>query len=428
MKGALFLLLIGQCLAQASDRIIDLPYLKGKLGSQYSGYINVNETTGNHMHYWFVESFGNPATDPLVLWLNGGPGCSSLDGYLYEQGPFKFSGSQEDLTLVSNPWTWTSMANMIFLEAPVGVGFSYSDTPSEYATSDTVTAHYNHMFLRKFLQKYPAYKNHQLWIAGESYAGVYVPTLARVVSNDPALNFQGIMVGNGVTNWNYDGFQTSLLPLAFSVGLINNATYQTLLSCGASSTAPQCTAAQNVVQSNMADIDIYDLFGDCYHQRPMSNPPRGVPPCTDAFKATDFLNNETVKSAIHVKQDIKWSICSNVINYTSDLLQLPGGMMPIYTELISKNKKILVYSGDTDGAVPHVGTEKWIAALGLNLRGRSWAPWYIPKWDGRQTAGYVTEWQGLTYTTIHGSGHMVPQFRPEAAYYMFSRFIKGQAL
>lgn len=68
----------------------------------YSGYVNLPGTS-KYYHYVFVPSTGNKATDPVVLWLNGGPGCSSLDGFFYEHGPYKFGPGLENITLVENP-------------------------------------------------------------------------------------------------------------------------------------------------------------------------------------------------------------------------------------------------------------------------------------------------------------------------------------
>lgn len=156
-----------------ADKITSLPGYDGPIGNQYSGYIEVDPSHGyvvqhtekltprsRNLHYWFVESQGNPATDPVVLWLNGGPGCSSLDGLLYEHGPFKFAKSK-DIKLVPNPWSWTKSANVIYLEvcfchnvssnriqSPAGVGFSYSNDPSDYITNDPKTAADNYQFLK----------------------------------------------------------------------------------------------------------------------------------------------------------------------------------------------------------------------------------------------------------------------------------------
>jgi carboxypeptidase C (cathepsin A) len=110
--------------------------LRGPLGKQYSGYLEINPSTGKRLHYWFIESFHDAEKDPVVLWMNGGPGCSSMDGLFYEMGPMHFFGADSrDLTLTFNPYTWTKKASMIFLEAPAGVGFSYSNQQSDYNTN-----------------------------------------------------------------------------------------------------------------------------------------------------------------------------------------------------------------------------------------------------------------------------------------------------
>jgi serine carboxypeptidase-like clade 2 len=134
------------------------------------------------------------------------------------------------------------------------------------------------------------------------------------------------------------------------------------------------------------------------------------------------------------------------LNYTSNV----PSVIPIYQQLIARNYKILIYSGDTDGAVPYTGTAAWTASklffffhfspflnsthsmtkktgLGLPLK-YEWQPWSIQDMEGPQTAGYATAYDGLTFVTVKGSGHMVPQFRPIAAFYMFQQFITGGQL
>ena len=99
--------------------------------------------SGRYLHYWLVLSSNNPATDPITLWLNGGPGCSSLDGFFYENGPFSFTGNtgSDGLPeLVVNPNSWNTVSNMLYLESPSGVGFSYSNNPNDYNTNDNMTA------------------------------------------------------------------------------------------------------------------------------------------------------------------------------------------------------------------------------------------------------------------------------------------------
>ena len=110
--------------AYAPDEVTSLPGWTGSLPSkQYSGYLNASSTS--HLHYWLVLSESNPSTDPLVVWFNGGPGCSSLDGFFYEHGPFEIESNNKDLSL--REYRWNLNANVLYIESPVGVGFSYSD-------------------------------------------------------------------------------------------------------------------------------------------------------------------------------------------------------------------------------------------------------------------------------------------------------------
>ena len=119
-----------------ADQVFNLPgaeNLDFKF-NQFSGYLKVNNT--KNLHYWFVESMSNPAKDPLAFWTNGGPGCSGLLGFLTEQGPFR---PNKDMSLSFNEYTWNSVANMVFVEQPCGVGFSYSDNPDvDYQTSTLI--------------------------------------------------------------------------------------------------------------------------------------------------------------------------------------------------------------------------------------------------------------------------------------------------
>jgi hypothetical protein len=125
----------------------------------------------------------------------GGPGCSSFDGFVYEHGPFAFAPAPAGgAVLTRNAYAWSTVAHVVYLDSPAGVGLSYSDTPADYATNDTATAADADAFLRAFMLRYPRLADNELYIAGESYAGVYVPNLARAVARgndagaEPALN------------------------------------------------------------------------------------------------------------------------------------------------------------------------------------------------------------------------------------------------
>ena len=173
--------------APIEDLIDHIPHYNGHTVNfkAYSGYLNA--TTGR-LFYLFLESAGSPSTDPLVLWLNGGPGCSSLFGSFIENGPWHpfrahpYSG----VHIEYNPYSWNSMANMLYIESPPCVGFSYpySMDCSTYYTDDNTTKHDNLEALYSFFDKFPEFGNHSFYITGESYVGHFGPQLAALIVDE----------------------------------------------------------------------------------------------------------------------------------------------------------------------------------------------------------------------------------------------------
>jgi carboxypeptidase C (cathepsin A) len=195
----------------APHAVTSLPDLKGGLTSKmYAGYLNA---TGNkRLFYTFVESQHNPAADPLLMWTNGGPGCSSMEGFLNELGPYTVD--DETGGLRHNPFAWNQKANYLFIEHPVGVGFSYTDKDRAYLTlGDHSDANTLYEALQNFLELYPTYANNSMYLSGESYAGEYVPHLAYKIAiegTDDNLRrmLKGVLLGNPVFNcdfYNNDG-------------------------------------------------------------------------------------------------------------------------------------------------------------------------------------------------------------------------------
>ncbi|KAK6037791.1 serine carboxypeptidase [Cooperia oncophora] len=166
--------------APASDLVVNLPSLNFTPNfSSYSGYLEAS--SDDQFHYWLTESQRNPSTDPLILWLNGGPGCSSLGGLFEELGPFRVK--DYGATVYPNEYSWNLFANVLFLESPSGVGWSFNTRGNVNTTDDEVSQH-NYQALVDFLQKFPEYRGRDMFITGESYAGVYIPTLAVKVLKD----------------------------------------------------------------------------------------------------------------------------------------------------------------------------------------------------------------------------------------------------
>lgn len=145
------------------DRVTSLPGFDGEFcWKHYSGYLQGE--SHHKLFYWYHEAVEHPDEAPLVLWLNGGPGCSSLGGMFTELGPFVLD---QDLNVTLNPYSFNRAANIIFIEQPVGVGFSHPNIPA----NDSSTAIDTDLALRDFFKKHPELQGRETYVMGESYGG-----------------------------------------------------------------------------------------------------------------------------------------------------------------------------------------------------------------------------------------------------------------
>ncbi|XP_027365266.1 serine carboxypeptidase-like 27 [Abrus precatorius] len=430
---------------QRRDRITELPGQPKNVGfAQYSGYVSVNEEsgTGRSLFYWLVEAplSRGPRSRPLVLWLNGGPGCSSIAyGASEEIGPFHIRPDGKSLYL--NPYAWNNVANTLFLDSPAGVGFSYSNKTTDlYTFGDQKTAEDTYTFLVKWFERFPQYKHREFYIAGESYAGHYVPQLAQIVYQknkgikNPDINFKGFMVGNAVTDDYHDYVGT--FEYWWTHGLISDSTYRMLkIACDFGSSqhpSVQCMQALRVATVEQGNIDPYSIYTQpCNNTASLRRGLKGrypwmsraYDPCTERYSDL-YFNRPEVQKALHANVTgipYTWKACSDIVgNYWTDS---PLSMLPIYQELINAGLRIWVYSGDTDAVVPVTATRYSIDALKLPTL-INWYPWY----DNGKVGGWSQVYKGLTLVTIRGAGHEVPLHRPRQAFILFSSFLEDKSL
>ncbi|BAT87042.1 hypothetical protein LR48_Vigan09g247900 [Vigna angularis] len=431
-----------------ADLVTDLPGQPPVDFQHYAGYVTVNETSGRALFYWFYEAMTKPQEKPLVLWLNGGPGCSSVGyGATQEIGPFLVN--TDGKSLMFNNFTWNKEANMLFLESPVGVGFSYSNTTTEYAQlGDDFTANDAYTFLHNWFLKFPLYRTRTFYIAGESYAGKYVPELAELIQDrnkDPSLHIdlKGILLGNPETSDAEDW--SGMVDYAWSHAVISDETYKTIkASCDFNSSDPwsnkDCSQGVDEVLKQYNEIDIYSLYtSTCFASTARSNDPSmqmvmlrsskmmprimgGYDPCLDDYAKT-FYNKPDVQKALHASdgQNLRnWSICNDSI--FKSWKQSQTSVIPIYKKLISAGLKIWIYSGDTDGRVPVLSTRYSLSILDLPIT-KKWRPWYHQK----EVSGWYQEYEGLTFATFRGAGHAVPCFKPSNSLAFFSSFLRAQS-
>ncbi|XP_057732547.1 serine carboxypeptidase-like 20 [Arachis stenosperma] len=465
--------------APPSSLITQLPGFKTSFPSKhYSGYITVdgNVESGKNLFYYFVSSERNPAKDPVVLWLNGGPGCSSFDGFVYEHGPFNFEASKTEgnlPTLHINPYSWSKVSSIIYLDSPAGVGLSYSKNSSKYNTGDLQTASDTHAFLLKWFEEFPEFLENPFYISGESYAGIYVPTLAYEVIKGikggikPVINFKGYMIGNGVTDNTFDG--NAFIPFVHGMGLISDSIYEEVKAyCkGNDNENDMCSKSYLKVDRAIEDLNVYNILEPCYHgstgnvslptsfkQLGKSEKPHPVRkrmfgrawplkatvkdgpvtlwpqlaedghiPCVSDEVATSWLNNQEVRQAIHAKPESvsgPWELCTGRIYYNHDA----GSMIPYHKKLTIMGYRALIFSGDHDMCVPFTGTEAWTRSLGYKIIDE-WRPWT----SNDQVAGYLQAYNhNLIFLTVKGAGHTVPEYKPREALDFYSRWLEGKSI
>lgn len=261
--ATIFIAIFSYVVSAPSEDIVDK--LFGDLYTKkiYSGYLQTDDKN-RKLHYLFVESQNNPDKSPLVLWLNGGPGCSSLLGFIQEHGPVIIPDYTSEFKL--NEFAWNKHANIIYLESPAGVGFSYNDNgPEDIKYNDLKVANDNRLALLDFFKKFPELQKNDFYISGESYAGVYVPTLAENIlqNSKNEINLKGIIVGNGLTDLTVD-IENALVDFAYGHGLYSQKTHENFVSyCNSTVLTPECKATRKEIHDSLQGLNIYDVYREC---------------------------------------------------------------------------------------------------------------------------------------------------------------------
>ncbi|CAN4080596.1 unnamed protein product [Withania somnifera] len=418
-------------------RLPGQPLVKFK---QYGGYVTVNKSAGRALFYYFVEA-KNSKSLPLLLWLNGGPGCSSLAyGAMEEIGPFRVHSDGK--TLYRNHYSWSHAANILFLESPAGVGFSYSNTSCDVKSNgDRNTAIDNFVFLLNWIQRFPEYKKRDFYIAGESYAGHFVPQLAEMIlhhnklANKTLINLKGVMIGNAVINYETD--KKGMYEYHASHGLISDEILEQIERyCNFSDKAlPQPHECDNAIDIAIADtepIDLYNIYAPlCPNSDDLmttadyklNRNSQVMDPCTDDYVIA-YMNRREVQKALHAnvtKIKYNWQPCSEVIESWRDS---PLTIIPLLKIVMENGIRVWIFSGDTDGIVPVTSTRKSIKKMKLPVE----TPWY-PWFHNDEVGGYAQAYKGnLTFATVRGAGHQVPSYQPARALTLAKHFLAGKHL
>ncbi|KAJ1673797.1 hypothetical protein EV182_004537 [Spiromyces aspiralis] len=417
---------------------------------QLSGYLDVN--SDKHFFFWFFEARNGRKDAPLILWVNGGPGCSSSTGLLAELGPCRVEPGGNSTKL--NPYSWNNEAHVIFLDQPLNVGFSYGNNVfNSIDAGKDVNA-----FLQLFLETFPEYENSPLHVFGESYGGHYVPAIAKAIyefnkdlaSKDSlgllsvaekslrTLPLTTIGIGNGLVD--------PLIQYKYYGKMACNSTYSPVLSqdqCNAmDSLYPTCARLINACykfKNQLACVPPEYYCNRMLMSYSMSgqNPYDVRIPCGNSdlcYPIFDdiatYLNNPEIQKELGSEVS-EFVSCSQKV-YSGFILN--GDWMMPYFEfvptLLDNNIPVLVYAGDADWICNWYGNKAWTLEL----------PWSGQEafnqandrvWTNTQTgkeAGEVRNHGPFTFLRIFSAGHMVPLDQPENALDMINRWIKGQPL
>jgi cathepsin A (carboxypeptidase C) len=402
---------------------------------QYSGYLDVGANKQSHLFFWFFESRNDPKHDPVVLWLNGGPGCSSLEGLFFENGPSSVDGNTE---VKRNLWSWNNNASVIFLDQPIGAGFSYSGDGSSVGTTDQA-AGYVYSFLSLFFDKFPQYSRLSFHIAGESYAGHYIPVFSAYILKQRNRNFNlsSVLIGNGLvdplTQYQYYP-QMACGEGSGSKAVLNQNTCNSMKNSQAtciryirncyenSKVASTCSLASQIC--SFSQLDPYQRSGlNPYDIRRQCEGTSGL--CyNDLDHLAGYLNNPSVKDAIGAKSNIKFESCNTDVNL--GFVRNGDWMQPYHNhvaEVLNAGIPVLIYAGDKDFICNWLGNQAWTQALEWNgateFRSAKPKQWITPKGH----AGDVTNSGQFTFLRIFDAGHLVPYDQPANALYMLNSWL-----
>lgn len=401
---------------------------------QYSGYLP--SAADSKYFFWMFESRNSPSKDPVILWLTGGPGCSSQLALLTENGPCSVKGTSTQ----KNPYSWTEKANVIWVDQPAATGFS-TGTPFTHGEDDVQQA--MHTFLLNLYEKLPQFKNNDFYIFGESYAGHYVPAISHYIweqnqKDGVQIPLKGIAIGNGLTDpeeqykWYpemaKDGGKAEggsaaqgVITNIFGQGLMKAAVgpcTSRIHGCN-SNTSSDCTSAYTTC--NMGELVPYQVTG--MNPYDMTKKCAVKPLCYDFSAETTWLNDAETQKQLGVGK--KWESCNMVVNqaFQGDYMKNYHTKIP---DLLAGGVRVLIYAGDYDYICNWLGNKHWTLALDWPHKADFNAAADEPYMVSGKEAGRLRGSNGFHFMQVFRAGHMVPMDQPEAALQMVNDFTSGK--
>ncbi|KAG9007868.1 hypothetical protein FRB94_013924 [Tulasnella sp. JGI-2019a] len=411
----------------------------------FTGYIDFQ---ARHLFFYFFLSRNRPDADPLLMWINGGPGSSSSVGLFMELGPCSVDPVTANKT-IWNPYSWNNNASIFFLDQPVGVGYSYADygitiSRTEEAAKDV------YAFIFLFLEHFDTFKGREFHLTGESYGGRYLPVFAStIVDNNPKIikagyepiNLKSVLIGNGWTDivtqmesyYDFQCTKTSYRPVQSIATCVR---MKTILPRCIETLHAECVNRFDLVGCSSAHTFCMNELGAPYiatgrNVYDVSKICEGDDLCYAIIpNITTYLNRDSVRQHLGVDKAVaSYSIFENDLYgrfvAAGDMFQISKFHV---AGLLERGIDVLIYAGDYDWICNWIGNKKWTEQLEWTghdaFVAQELKPWYV----NGAAAGLTRAANGLTFATVHAAGHMVPYDKPVEALELLNRWLKDGAL
>ncbi|XP_040568439.1 venom serine carboxypeptidase [Lepeophtheirus salmonis] len=401
----------------------------------YSGFLRIDDILDSNLFFWFFPScHPHPGSRPLIIWLQGGPGTTSLYGLFKEIGPFlsksrTIPSTEPFLTL--NPFSWHKEANILFIDNPIGTGFSFTkNVTSGYHIKQKSIAIDLGNFLEQFALLYPHYLPDwsdefpiQLYLFGESYGGTHVISLAKHILENPIVNMNltGVGIGNG---WISPSNHVSYSDFLKNLGLIKKQTYQILhrnekivldlIEQGKFKRAND--HRQNVLTDILALLSYTNAYDITKSQSDLT-----------MWDFWPYIQKPIVRKALHVG-NLHFSDGLRVIHELGSSIMMD--QIDALGIVLNSGVDVLIYHGMFDLILPLSGVSQALENT-LEWKGKkSWltAPrksyWYrVSETSESQLLGYIQKAAGLSFVIVRNCGHMVPIDQPAWMFQILKDFL-----
>ncbi|CAG4931554.1 venom serine carboxypeptidase [Colias croceus] len=387
----------------------------------YSGFFTVNKEYGSNQFFWYFPAMVPKNQDaPVIVWLQGGPGATSLFGLFTENGPIRV----RDGKFEKRKYNWALGHHVIYIDNPVGTGFSFVKNPKGYCTNQTQVGEDLYSTLIQFFQLFPELQKNKFFITGESYAGKYVPALAYTIhKKNPSakikINLKALAIGNGLSDPEHQVLYSQYL---YQIGLIDWNQVKVFEEYENKVTdlikqkqwIPAFEAFDTLLNGDLIEGKsiFYNMTGFEFYFNFLHT--------KDYFVKEDFgpmIQKSAVRKAIHVG-NLKFNDGKEVENHLKqDVMQ---SVAPWISELLD-HYYVLVYNGQIDIIVAYPLTLNYLRNLNFTgadeYRSAKRYHWLVDN----ELAGYVKQGGKLVEIMVRDAGHMVPGDQPKWALDMITR-------